>query len=97
NGKDKSTAEQLCGVPVVWRMDLHDWIPTLEFLEGCPGDSVVGVLSWRALQRNAALRIQSCLRFDCMGDPLLTQQFSRFPAAENSGRRSMSRRPGPER
>ena len=56
HGKDTNRAAQYCGVPVVRSMALHHRVSALDLLEGCPRDSVMAVLSWRALQLAAALR-----------------------------------------
>jgi hypothetical protein len=61
DGEDKNRAAQFCGEPVVRGMALHHRISTLDFLEECPRDCVVAVLSWCEVQLTAALKIQRFL------------------------------------
>ena len=55
HGENKNRAPQFYGNPVGGRMALHHRVFTPDFLEGCPRDSVVAVLSWSDVQFVAAL------------------------------------------
>ena len=54
-GENKNRAEQFYGDLVGLGMALHHRVSAPDFLEGCPRDCIVAVLSWYVVQLAAAL------------------------------------------